>query len=109
MSIDGLKRMNWLKRLNYADKANRSEGGLSNEEYKWIRKQANDWPTCACGTLCKKLPRHEGGMPVDDYLREWGADFFWEVANRNFKAAKKTFLKIEARSTRLLEKMAKKA
>jgi hypothetical protein len=98
MSIAKLKKMNWLKRLEYADK-----NKLTQDECNWLYDRAADWPTCACGVACKSLPRNLGGAPMDFYLRQWGHRFFSEVRQRDYKAARKTFLKIERRSAMLLE------
>lgn len=40
------------------------------------KSAADNWVTCACGQLCKNLPRAElGGYPLDDELRHLGLVF----------------------------------
>lgn len=98
------------------------------------RKLAGDWPTCACGQLCKALPKSEGNnAPVDDELYHLGCDFLHEmdkyddatfayyssislgktsqqvynerVANGKRKKALAIFNKIEKRTIKLLSQL----
>lgn len=34
-----------------------------------------DWVTCACGNLCKDIPRHKNGIPHDAELKVLGKYF----------------------------------
>ena len=40
-----------------------------------VLKASESWVTCACGNLCKDIPRGGGGVPLDDDLSNEGIDF----------------------------------
>lgn len=67
-----------------------------------LKRLAADWPTCACGQLCKNLPKTEGSIPEDWQLRVWGGDFAAYVSIGQWRDALKCFEKIEARASSLL-------
>lgn len=73
---------------------------------------ADNWVTCACGQLCKVLPKGNGNSPADDELYDLGMDFANEIDNLKYTRqnedrlkALETLNKIEARTTLLLEQM----
>jgi hypothetical protein len=73
---------------------------------------ADNWVTCACGQLCKVLPKGNGNSPVDNELYDLGMDFAHEIDNLRYTRqnedrlkALETLNKIEARTTLLLEQM----
>jgi hypothetical protein len=66
---------------------------------------AYSWPTCACGQLCKALPRDEDGIPDDDSLIRLGLWFADSVVAEDWKHALEIFLEIEARTIELLAEM----
>ena len=77
------------------------------KRFKKEIKLAGEWVTCACGNQCSILPRDEVGEPKDDYLSELGSDFYYEVNDLDWKAAKLTLKAIEKRSAQLIaEKLA---
>jgi len=73
-------------------------------KYQRLLDLASKWPTCACGQLCKKLPRDEDGKPEDTLLSALGHDFVNNISRKEWVKALKTFKKIERRSTLLLKK-----
>lgn len=93
---------NWLTALEAAiDLGDR----VSDSQHAELSEMANNWPTCACGELCKSLPRHEGSDgPKDLLLYALGRGFADEVGHRQWLEALKTFHAIEARTAELLAK-----
>lgn len=91
----------WLEMLEELD------NGKSIYEYEKsnLEAMAGMWPTCACGQLCKVLPRTGIGAPVDQLLGQLGINFFQLVKAENWHAALFTFKKIEARTAKLLKEM----
>lgn len=79
--------------------------------FKEIDDAASEWPTCACGNLCKGLPRKEDGTPVDQILFRRGVRFsesIHEVMNGDdieyqLVAAREALNGIEERTAELLE------
>lgn len=47
-----------------------------------LERRAHEWPTCACGQLCKRLPRSEKGVPLDDITYELGVSFYPRCSRR---------------------------
>jgi hypothetical protein len=81
--------------------------GLANGErigqqtYSTLKEMAANWPSCACGQLCKKLPRvHD--VPKDEKLRELGTEFAGFVEGRKWVQALHCFNQIEGRTAELL-------
>lgn len=64
---------------------------------------ASNWPTCACGQLCKNLPKNRDGGPADIILALNGVEFYKHVSKMNWNDALHTFYKIEERTMELLE------
>lgn len=72
---------------------------------------ANNWVTCACGQLCKDLPRDLSGEPEDPLLKELGIEFM-QCINRiedeieplsNKDRAIELLTEIEKTTTKLLQ------
>jgi hypothetical protein len=41
---------------------------------------AQNWVTCACGSLCDAIPRTADGLPEDEQLRALGAHFYVHIS-----------------------------
>ena len=68
-----------------------------------LKHLAGNWPTCACGNLCKNLPKMtETNEPKDLKLLKLGILFDHYIRNRSWTEALNTFHEIEQRSTQLL-------
>jgi hypothetical protein len=86
---------------------------LVSEDYLDEAKSlADNWVTCACGQLCKVLPRGGGNYPTDEELYDLGMDFARKInnledtrQNEDRLKALEILNKIEARTTLLLEQM----
>lgn len=95
------KSFNWLEVLTLL-----VEGKLNAPYYSGLHlnlsRLARDWPSCACGQLCKQLPRFDGGAPHDTDLNREGVSFSGYVNAADWLSALKSFKKIEERSTYLL-------
>lgn len=90
---------NWLTIL--ADLGNGA--WMSEDKMGELQDMAQRWPTCACGQLCRQLPRMEDGCPKDSKLRGLGGSFADKVNRRQWCKALDIFQQIEARTTELLE------
>lgn len=117
------KPWNWFKKLEEAiveqkkiqeNKNSRDWWDVPN--HKSLENRANSWPTCACGQLCKVLPKikdlknnarllmvNDAESPADTKARNLGYKFTDHILCANYKAALKTMYKIEARTTELLK------
>jgi hypothetical protein len=71
------------------------------------RYLASKWVTCACGNQCAVIPRGWKGEPLDPELKEMGLHFFKDIECNQWERAKRTLSAIEARSTAILEGLAK--
>lgn len=91
---------NWLTTLNRLVKNPK----ISEKRLSRLRNRAARWPTCACGQLCKKLPRNAIGSPVDFSTKDMGINFFFFVNDRQWPKALSTFHAIERRTAELLRK-----
>lgn len=72
-------------------------------EARRAERKAGNWPTCACGQLCKRLSRESNGMPVDTILFRSGGHFFLAVRNHDWRKALSIFHRIEKRTAKLLK------
>lgn len=89
---------NWLAVLkDLAD-------GMPLEEASFVLllNKASGWPTCACGQLCRNLPRDGIGRPDDECLASYGADFYKMVQDKEWRKAITLFHLIEQRTDQLL-------
>jgi len=88
--FDVLERLVKGEELSYSDKY-------------ILMDRAGNWPTCACGQLCKALPRNKiTKVPEDATLQMLGVKFAEYVNMRKWVQALHCFNKIEARSAELL-------
>lgn len=78
---------------------------VDDEEKDRANDKAYNWVTCACGSQCASLPRSEHGMPVDEVLKDLGADFYGEISMGEYENALWILHKIEKRSAYLLNQM----
>ena len=91
---------NWYTELNKATKSEPSE-----ETYLYLIKRAGSWVTCACGELCKALPRKPNGQPKDHKLFKAGCLFAVCIDDKNWRKALVVLNKIEARTSQLLKEI----
>ena len=91
---------------------------IKSKDMEIAATKACSWITCACGQLCKVLPRHEDGEPEDDVLYNLGIRFYGKIdyaelahdnndfkkADQCLKEAKEILEKIEKRTIKLLTK-----
>lgn len=94
------KPFNWL---TFLQAAMQNEPSAEQGRLAWAASL--NWPTCACGELCRDLPRNRLGEPLDTKLRELGCEFMFHVSACEWGNALTAFREIEAR-TALLSKMA---
>lgn len=93
-----MNEFNWLEALQCA-----IEHEPDAVEFDALCAAAGDWPTCACGELCKRLPRYEeDGVPMDITLAELGIVFNVHVKRREWNPAFVIFREIEQRTTELI-------
>lgn len=94
------EKFNWLTMLKWcADNPER----ISRELRMELGIAAGDWPTCACGELCRKLPRHVTGSPRDAALYVFGVEFSLDVRGSYWTNAIRVFHQIEERTAHLLK------
>ena len=92
-------KFNWFTEL---DKAINTEP--TDEKWKYLSDMAGSWVTCACGQLCKKLPRRKGAPEdLDLYLN--GSTFSKAILGRHWKYAKIVLERIEKRTIELLNEL----
>jgi hypothetical protein len=92
------------------------------KEMEQAERLASSWVTCACGQLCKALPKKYGGKiqePEDSELSDLGMEFHQKITwakdyrENGFTAesadrldkAKEILIKIEQRTTELLQNL----
>lgn len=76
---------------------------FTDADHRKLRMLAGCWPTCACGQLCRNLPRQGDGTPIDPILTLYGIDFFNFVEDMNWSHALSSFHNIEERTMKLLD------
>jgi len=86
----------WNKMLTHA-----LRGELSEEELEDMELKAGRWPSCACGNLCKTIPRREGS-PLDTRLYILGNKFSDFVKQGFYEMAIACLEEIEIRSIEIL-------
>jgi len=91
---------NWFTELDKAIKAEPTD-----EKWKYLSDMAFSWVTCACGELCKDLPKGRNGQPEDSYLYANGAEFSDAVDNKDWLYAKLILERIEKRTIELLNEV----
>ncbi len=92
------KKYNWLTELEKAVKKEPATNHL-----RMMERLAHQWPTCACGQLCKRLPRTLG-VPDDAKTADLGYWFAVYVERHQWKRALETFHKIESRTVAILKR-----
>jgi hypothetical protein len=75
---------------------------LTQTDHRRLVDLAFGWPTCACGQLCKDLPRTMSGAPRDAHLVLLGQAFAGNIQREEWQWALDTFHRIEKRTTKLL-------
>ena len=90
---------NWFMEL---DKAIKAEPSFT--RCKYLSDRAKSWVTCACGELCKKLPRRRGS-PEDPFLYNYGTEFNYAIKQRDWNYAKLVLEQIEKRTIELLKEL----
>ena len=64
---------------------------------------SRSWVTCACGNLCKSIPRYwYNKSPKDDVLQALGTRFHYALLQKDREAAKAALKNIEHRSSEIL-------
>ncbi len=80
---------------------------ISSKEINFLTKhniRSADWVTCACGSICKALPRMSNGVPADAQLTRQGSYFHKYIGGLEVNKAKETLKTIENRSAYLINK-----
>lgn len=67
--------------------------------------RASEWPTCACGQLCKALPRNKDKSPISDGLRFLGTSFYDNIHLRQWDVAKEIMDRIEEETIKQLKEL----
>jgi hypothetical protein len=98
-----VEQFDWFEALNLCVKQE-----PTHLEYYRLYGRANDWPTCACGQLCKALPRYsESKLPKDEILQEFGVSFTDAIEVGNWQLAISIMKQIGQRTAELLKGQAK--
>lgn len=71
--------------------------------HNFATELAASWVTCACGQLCKDLPRGIDSAPEDVHLETLGMDFMSFIRHEKINEAKETLDRIEQRAVELLK------
>lgn len=90
---------NWYTELENAIKEEPTE-----QKYAELKAMSRNWVTCACGQLCKALPRRACGGPQDQALFNYGTLFVIRILDREFGLALDTLNLIEKQTIYLLTK-----
>ena len=93
-------KFNWYTELNKAIKSEPDE-----ETYEDLKTRALSWVTCACGQLCKALPRNLKDKPLDRQLATFGIDFAACIYIKKWADSLAILDHIEARTTVLLQEI----
>ena len=91
---------NWYTELDKAIKQEPSEA-----TYLDLKRRAYEWVTCACGQLCKALPRNCSGEPYDLKLTLSGIYFTKCIISKKWHKSLKVLNQIEARTAELLQEI----
>lgn len=91
-------------KLNWNVFLSKRKRDITAAQWKRATLAAWDWPTCACGALCKKLPRERNGRPKDHTLGCLGEAFAEDIEVSELVEARKTFAAIERRTAYLLSR-----
>lgn len=116
MSVKNLKKVkpfNWFIALENAISGNFEGTAFDAEGHHIFPKiypdgpdalvrRASNWPTCACGQLCKHIPRGVNSSPLDFKLEYLGREFYQYIEAKNYKRALNIMHDIEARVREIL-------
>ncbi len=91
-----LNRAFWMKFL-YA-----KEKDITEQDWEIASDLADNWDTCACGSLDDNIPRIDDSTPEDLNLIRLGIYFVSYVQERDLEAARQTFLDIQQRGAEIL-------
>jgi hypothetical protein len=127
---DGREVYHWPASLKELIQLRNKYGYINQEPFNLSHEYANahydalkaseDWQMCACGSLCRAIPRRKTSgtnwcdptqledAPKDKPLANLGLKFMTQVQKEDFEAALKTMDEIEARATIVLNKLGKK-
>ena len=104
------KVKDWYKILHQDKK------DFTKKDLKKLQDTAAEWEFCACGNLCKLIPRKEGGAPKDKILMKAGVKFSFALTTawlnygssnwfESILEAREFHSKIEKRAGVILRKM----
>jgi hypothetical protein len=92
------------KMINWNDVIeNRINGTSDHYTTHDLAQYAGSWVTCACGNQCEIIPRNGDGSPQDEELSDLGIDFSTYIGAEEWRLAKVTLSRIEARSKVLID------
>ncbi|QMV49831.1 MAG: hypothetical protein [Cryophage ML09] len=91
---------NWFTELDNAIKAEPTD-----DKFFDLERRASSWVTCACGELCKALPKGRNGQPENSYLYASGAEFTDAVHNKDWFYATIILERIEKKTIELLKEL----
>ena len=95
-----MNKENW----NWNTFLNQKEEDISWNDWQLASNLSDMWPTCACGELCKGIPRlRHDGSPKDKILLNLGGSFCGYINGHDLENAKEIFRKIEKRTIELLK------
>lgn len=86
-----------------------NQNDITEREWSVATAKSSIWVTCACGSLCKQIPRTINGRPVDRLLTQLGLDFFKYITEKDIINSKKTLIQLEKRSIELIKEINEKA
>ena len=92
-----MNEFNWYTELENAIKEEPTE-----EKHLELLRLSDKWVTCACGQLCKNLPRNGNGQPRDEELFNYGIMFSYSISERYWFSALAILNLIEKRTIYLL-------
>lgn len=105
---DGRLVIHWPKTLAKLAKAKREGFKYYWNMYLNARDAAGNWPLCACGSLCRNIPRNHDNSPIDGTLLIHGGRFFSAVYTERFILAEEAMERIETRAAEILTVSGKK-
>ena len=91
-------KFNWITFLKRAIKKK-----PINRDCDLAKRKSGWWTTCACGNLCKKLPRFSDGEPQDGQLSKMGMSFYRAICLHDWDLALSILYRIEKRTAKLLK------
>lgn len=101
MKVDFGPKFDWydvLDRLIAGEKPTESDRAA-------IQQRAGPWTTCACGQMCKLIPRDSAKTPLDQTLKNLGGSFAQLMAAGKYREARNVLDQIERRTSKILQDM----